>query len=266
MNTNSTFIERYSLPIYLLLTPLISLAIALFLPVPPEIIALTMAVVPTVMAILLIGITRGRKKVVAHLRKLVQWRTGFKWYVIALVLPLGIHLVMSLVAVLLGWIPAIQVRPWSPIQFILVGIFMVIAASLEELGWRGYALPGLLLHRSALFSALLIGLFWGVLHLPLSLPGMVNAGAPWLATMLLFEGFSIVLTWLFIQSGGNLIIVTLCHICMNYFGIFSEGISAGGNAWLAAIVTFVIALILTLMYGPNLKRCPMIAPVIPEAG
>jgi membrane protease YdiL (CAAX protease family) len=122
-----------------------------------------------------------------------------------------------------------------------------------------------LAHRSALSAALLIGLFWGALHLPLNAPGMVNAGAPWLATMLLFGGFSIVLTWLFIQTGGNLIIVTLCHICMNYFGIFNEGISAVGNAWLAAIVTFVIALILTLMYGPNLKRSPMPASVILEA-
>jgi len=34
MNMNSTFIQRYSLLIYLILTPLISLAIALFLPVP----------------------------------------------------------------------------------------------------------------------------------------------------------------------------------------------------------------------------------------
>jgi membrane protease YdiL (CAAX protease family) len=265
MTTISTSMERYSLPAFLIFTPLISIAIALFLPVPAEIGAMAMAFVPTVMVILFTGLTGGRKSVTALLQKLLQWKIGFKWYVFALGLPLGIHLAMSLLALWLGWIPAIQVRPWSLPQFIIVAIFMVIAAPLEEIGWRGYALPGLLAHRPALFAALLIGVFWGALHLPLNAPGMVNAGAPWLATMLLFLGFSIVLTWLFIQTGGNLIIVTLCHICMNYFGIFNEGISAAGNAWLAAIVTFVIALILTLICGLNLNRSPVIDPAILEA-
>lgn len=59
MKTNPTFIQRYALPLYLILTPLISNAIALFLPVPTLVIALLMVLVPVFMAILLTALAEG---------------------------------------------------------------------------------------------------------------------------------------------------------------------------------------------------------------
>jgi uncharacterized protein len=246
--------SKVFLSVFLILTPLTSIALALFSPLPAELIALSMACVPAVLAILLSGIAGGRKSIAALLQKLLQWQVGFRWYVLAVTIPIGIHLTMSLLALWFGWISSIQVRPWTPTQFIIVGIFMMIAAPLEELGWRGYALPRLLAFRSALASALIIGLFWGALHLPLSAPGMVNAGVPWMAALLNFIGFSVLLTWLFIQTRGSLIIVILCHFSANYFGIFNEGIPAVENAWLQAVVILVLAIGLIVLYGPNLQR------------
>jgi hypothetical protein len=46
MNTNSNFIKRYSLALYLILTPLISLAMAFFLPLPTVVLALLFLLVP----------------------------------------------------------------------------------------------------------------------------------------------------------------------------------------------------------------------------
>jgi uncharacterized protein len=48
-----------------------------------------------------------------------------------------------------------------------LALILVIAAIPEELGWRGYALPQLLKHHSALFASLVIGGLWGLLHLAL---------------------------------------------------------------------------------------------------
>jgi len=61
MNTKPTFIEQYSLTIYLVLTPLISLAMALFLPLPTVLIALLLLLVPSTLAILLTALAEGVK-------------------------------------------------------------------------------------------------------------------------------------------------------------------------------------------------------------
>jgi membrane protease YdiL (CAAX protease family) len=253
MKKNSTFIEWLSLPLFLILTPLISLAIPLLLPFPPEVVPVFMALIPALMAIVLTLMTEGRKGVLALLRKLTQWRVAFKWYAVALSLSLGIRLTLSLVALLFGWIPAIQIRPWPLPLYILIGIFTIYGAVMEELGWRGYALPRLLADRSALFSALLIGILWGALHLGLTLPGFELAGLPVPAILIPFA-FSVVLTWLFIQTRGNLVMVILCHAGQNFFVIFNEGMTAPQILWLMSVVNLALALILTLLFGADLQR------------
>ena len=174
MNTKSTLFERFSLPLFLILTPVISLAIPLFLSLPTEIVPLVVILVPALMAILLTLFSEGRKGVMALLQKLVQWRLPFKWFAISLGLAFGLRLAMSLLAFLLGWIPTIQFNAWSPQQFIVIFVFTLIGAVMEELGWRGYALPKLLSQRSALTSAILIGIPWGILHIGLILPRQMN--------------------------------------------------------------------------------------------
>jgi membrane protease YdiL (CAAX protease family) len=163
---------------------------------------------------------------------------------------------MSLLALLLGWVPAIQFRSWSPQQFLIIGVFALIGAVLEELGWRGYALPRLLAHRSALVSALLIGIPWAVLHLGLTLPGMMNAGTSWAATILQIIGLSVVLTWLFVQTRGSLVIVILYHAGQNFFVFFNDGLTPAQDLWLLAIVTTALAFVLTLLFGSMLQTSP----------
>ena len=53
MTADPTFVERLSLPLFLILTPMISLGIALFLPLPTVVITLLMILVPATLAILL---------------------------------------------------------------------------------------------------------------------------------------------------------------------------------------------------------------------
>jgi uncharacterized protein len=45
-------------------------------------------------------------------------------------------------------------------------LFGVPAGFLEEIGWMGFAFPKLRLHRSALSSSVILGVFWSVWHLP----------------------------------------------------------------------------------------------------
>ena len=265
MNINSTFIERYSLPLFLTLTPLISLAIPFLLPLPPEIVPLMMVFVPALIAILLTALTDGRKGVSARLKRLFQWRIGFKWYAIVFGLAFGLRLTMSVLALLLGWIPAIQISPWSPAEFIILGVFIMIGAITEELGWRGYVLPRFLTHRSAFYSALFIGVSWGIIHLGLTLPGQMNAGSHWLPTILYIVGLSMILTWLYTQTQGNLAIPVLFHFGQSYFVFLNGGISLTQQLWLMTAITASISLVLVLVYGPNFQRSPVKETVVVDA-
>jgi len=254
MNTKPTFIERYSLLLFLILTPLLSLAIPLFLSLPTELVPLILVFVPALTAVLLTSLGEGRKGVATLLKKPFQWRIDFKWYAIIIGLALGLRLTISTLAVLLGWIPTIQFNSWSLPEFIIVGVFAAIGAVMEELGWRGYVLPKLLANRSATYSALLIGVVWGVIHLGLILPGQMNAGAHWLPSVLCIIGLSGILTWLYIQTRGNLLIPILFHAGQNYFVFLNGGLTLNQGLWLLTIVTFVIVLILIFLYGVTMQR------------
>jgi membrane protease YdiL (CAAX protease family) len=258
--------KRVSLPAFLILTPLLSLAIPFFLPLPMEITPLVMVFVPALMAIILAALTEGKRGVGALFNKLFQWRIGFKWYALTIGLAFGVRLAISLLALLLGWIPAIQLNNWSPAEFIVIGVFIVIGAITEELGWRGYALPKLLANRSALTSALFGGVIWGCIHLGLILPGQMNAGTPWLPTILYLTGLSVILTWLYIHTRGSLAMPILYHTGQSYFVFLNGGISITQQIWLLTGVTLGLALILMLLFGPDLQRSRVKATTLVNAG
>jgi membrane protease YdiL (CAAX protease family) len=169
MNGKPVLPQTVALSAYLIFTPLISLAISLFLPLPAIAIALLMLLIPSTLAVLLTGLTEGRKGVGELLQKLLKWRIHLKWYAIALGLPFGIIVASRVLAVLLGWARAVEFSIPERSMLIINSVFIPLVAILEELGWRGYALPRLLVRRSPLKSALIIGVAHGILHLGLGL-------------------------------------------------------------------------------------------------
>ena len=263
MNINSTFIERYSLPLFLILTPLLSLAVAVFLPLPIELIVLLMLLVPSTLAILCAALGEGSKGVSELLRKLFQWRIDFKWHVIALTLPVGMILLADILAFLVGWSPTIQFHIPASSQLIVNFILIALVAVLEELGWRGYALPRLMVHRSPLSSALIVGLLWGLLHIGL---GLVD-GRPWLPTFLTPFGLSVVMTWLFVHTRGSLAMAMLFHFAIDYspqFLLF--GLAIEQAVWAQAIISLAVAFILMALFGTNLQRVPTKVQAMVGAG
>src|SRR6266511_3927232 len=257
MNSIAACVKRQALAVFCALTIALSFA-ATQLPVPGEIVPVVMVFVPTLVALSLTAMTDGWEGVWAVASKLGQWRVRLKWIISALALGLVLRMTMSGIAIVLGLIPAIHLRPWTPMQLAIFAVMLFIFAIPEELGWRGYALPKLLKAQSPLVARLIIGVVWGSLHLALHLPGMIYASVPPLPTFLEVIALSVAMTWLFIRSGDNILLTCLFHGAQSFFVIVNEGIPLEQQAWLMASVYVAVALMIAIAAGPRFARKPTV--------
>jgi Type II CAAX prenyl endopeptidase Rce1-like len=137
----------------------------------------------------------------------------------------------------------VQIGAVSVLDFI---VFVLVVG--EELGWRGYALPLLLEKRSALMASLILGVLWGLWHLPTFLvPGTPQYGLPLPAFMLLTIEYSILMTWVYLHTKGSVLIATLFHGAINLSqGLFLGGIDGATRYWLLSIVYGAAALVVAI--------------------
>jgi uncharacterized protein len=255
MKSITSFVTRQPVTLFGSLTLLLTFA-TYFLPLPREVLPFLIVLLPSLIALGLTAISEGGTGVRTLLGQVRQWRVSPTWLVITLGLALLMRLAISVLALVLGLIPAIQVRPLPPGQLLLLAMIVTVAALLEEVGWRGYALPKLLAHRSALSASLIIGVVWGSLHLALLLPGMMNEGVPALPTVLAVASVSVLTTWLYVNTGGNLVLAIVFHAAQNFFTIVNEGIAFAPMAWLMLGVYLSLALIVVILTGRHLTQQP----------
>lgn len=173
------------------------------------------SLVPSSVAIVLVGVMRGKAGVRKLLRRLLIWRVGIGWWVaVVLVSALGVGAV-GLSVLLGGDSPDVTVAIPGAVVLLLLSIFPGSAGG-EEIGWRGFALPHLQAVRSALGASVVLGVAWGAWHLPLYLTGAdmrpLSLFAPW---VVLTVAVSIILTWMYNGTGGSLLIVVLFHAASN---------------------------------------------------
>ena len=95
----------------------------------------------------------------------------------------------------------------------------LFTAVLEEPGWRGYLLPQLQQRFSPLFATLLVWLPWALWHAPLDFhrPFRFTLVQYVLIRVVFLIPISLILTWLYNRSDGNLLAVAIFHAAMNTF-------------------------------------------------
>jgi membrane protease YdiL (CAAX protease family) len=185
-----------------------------------------------------------------------------RWTVVAVALPLlmvAVAIAIS-VAVLGGRVPVVTAGVIGALVGEWVRILFLGGPLEEELGWRGFALPRLQLRHTALRAAVLLGLVWGLWHIPLYfVPGtgqyetVAGASSPGFAIgafVVWTVGLSILFTWLFNETRGSLIVVMLFHASVNLGSYVPAAVgSTGGSSFLYAIVTWIVALAVVWRFG-----------------
>ena len=212
---------------------------------------------PNLAAVVLTGVTGGKTEVKSLFAGWLKWRVHPRWYLFGLA-PILIALISAgLYSFFGGAALPKAANELTTSAFVLMLFFHTIqGATGEELGWRGFALPGLQKRFNPLTSAIILGLVvsgWhGVLHL------VSPTGIPEWQFWLLMISYSIIVTWAYNKSRGSVLIATLFHFAFNFsLELVSTGLGLVPLESLFAIRTgiyTVLAVILILITGKNLSK------------
>jgi membrane protease YdiL (CAAX protease family) len=192
--------------------------------IPRPLLALVIAAAtflgPTLSAFIMTGITEGRIGIRRLLRRYVLWRVAFRWYLFVLLLIPAIEVLGAIV--LPGVLGSFQSLTLSlvltyPVAFVSTFIFGGPLG--EEPGWRGFALPRLQPLHGPLVGSLILGVLWALWHLPLFWSGVWTP--PTIPNIVMFilmiTALTIIMTWVFNNAQGSLLITMLMHATFNTF-------------------------------------------------
>lgn len=166
---------------------------------------------PAIAGITLVWRHYGRKGVGCFLRRLTLWKMPSAWWVFLL---LGIPAVKYVGAAFNGTAGDFPFSPWyGLIPAMAIALFI---GPIEELGWRGVALPLLQRRFAPLWSALILGAFWAVWHAPSFLLSGTPQGAwsfgPYIFGVL---ALSVIITPMFNAAQGSVLMAALFHFQVN---------------------------------------------------
>ena len=221
-----SLIKEYQISIFFTLTFVLSW-FPWYMGIAPEV----LTVGPSIAAFILVFIIGGKRGFVDLVRPFGRWRASLGLWGIALfgmailyLCGLGVHLFLG------GELP-----PFTMIreELNLIPLYLVMVVLMpwngpvgEEFGWRGYALPRLQQRYGPLIASLVIGVMWGLWHLPTFfapqgvLAAMVSAVGlvfiiPYTLTTI---ANSIFMTWLYNKSNASALLAGIVwHAAINFW-------------------------------------------------
>jgi len=167
---------------------------------------------PAVAAVVITVLIDGRAGLRSWGRRIVRWRVGWRWYIVAVGLPLAV--LTAAVGLNFGFgapVSAVdQLDPWYSLLlvFALRLIVPLFAPLGEEPGWRGFALVRLQAARTPLQATLILAPVVALWHVPLIFLASEN-----LAPILLVATIAVTFfyTWLFNRTGGSVFMTIVAH-------------------------------------------------------
>ncbi len=234
--------RRFPVLAYFLLTFLLSWSIALLIALPSLIHAEipsrmtgilmfpAMLLGPSVSGILLTWLIDGRSGLRNLLERLRKWRIAARWYALLVLPPM---LVLAVLHLLKSTVSA----DFSPNLFYWGFLFGIPAGFLEEIGWTGYAYPKMLAKGGPLSSAVPLGIFWSLWHLPVI--NFLGASAPhgkyWLHFFLAFAfamtAMRVLICWQYWHTHSVLLAQLIHMSSTGALVVFSPRVTPAGEAF-----------------------------------
>jgi membrane protease YdiL (CAAX protease family) len=172
---------------------------------------------PFVSALLIIRISRGKTSLRKWLRSIFRLRIPFSLYLLGgLVLPFLLAGLHHLIYILLGGESGLELnRDWALYPVYLIPTALLSGGN-EEPGWRAYITPVLLKKFKLIPAHLIIGILWGLWHLPLYYTNGWGGDQQSFTGLLIYcIPLSMIMTWLYYKSKLSVIPVMLFHAGSN---------------------------------------------------
>lgn len=163
---------------------------------------------PAIAAVVVIMARGGVGAVGRFLSRVLLWRCAVGWYVFVVVgVPAVFYLGSAMKGTLSDPLAVSSLGGW-----LMASAMMLIKGAVEEFGWRGFALPLLQRRLAPFWAGLLLGIIWGLWHLP----AFLLSGTPqsaWSFTPFFIGSvaLSVIVTPLFNRSRGSILLPVLFH-------------------------------------------------------
>jgi uncharacterized protein len=184
-----------------------------------------------------------------------------KYYLAALAIPAVFVTAVVLIVQALG----LGEFRWSEANWFVYLMLLVIAVPVtlftfgEEYGWRGYLLPRLL-PLGEIRASVLLGVIWGLWHLPLIMAGLNYSGVNvWLA-LIIFTFVTVALsftyTWFYVASSGSVMVAAVYHASTNQFSdtFWVPPLLTGANPFAPSLVSAVLIMALVVVVYKLFRR------------
>jgi membrane protease YdiL (CAAX protease family) len=224
---------------------------------PPAIVPFILAIGPAVIAIVLAW-REGHGALRQLLRSLTNLPARKRWY-LALAIPVLWAFATVAVGVVLGAPTAGLLDKAFP-AVLIIFLVVLLPALAEELAWRGFVLPRLMSAMSPLQAALVLAVPWTLVHVGLHLPGQMNEVLILWPLVLSIVSYSVILAWVFVRTGGSVLMTALIHAGLNAMSPVMVGIEPNTQWVIRNILAALIAVAVVALGGFSTAPTPTSQP------
>jgi len=170
---------------------------------------------PSIAGVVMAAATGGWTAIRRMFARVVPRWAGLPWY-------LAVIVVYPAAGLAATWLMAREslahVPSWDRMLILVPMTLVTDTGPLgEEFGWRGFALPRMLDRRRPLAAAVILGVIWFAWHLPtFFIPTLSQSHLSIPLFLVNSVSLSILMTWLYLRTGGDLLLMILVHLIANY--------------------------------------------------
>lgn len=214
---------------------------------------------PSIAGLVVVAFCSTRPEFRNWMRRSLTWRIGWRWSATAFCMPPAVMLLaLGIHSALGGAVPVLPAAGQVPMAIANFGLVLLIGGPLgEEFGWRGFLMPALSARMGWRAASLIIGVVWGLWHLPLFfIAGTAQSLMPAPIFLINILAGSVVFGWLFERTQASVLPALVLHTSLNAWAGILDIVPTAATMQPYVLVTGLLVLIacaLILTSDPQTK-------------